>query len=160
VTDDASWYVGFLARLSSPARTKVLSLAQTFHYLAGETIFREGDPSILLYLLEGSHIALDISHPLRGRLTLMTIGPGDIFSWSALSETRVETASARAIDEVDALGVKGGAHQDLCCEDPQPGVEIYRALLEVISARLMATRMQAMNAVAAGAETVSASPAR
>lgn len=160
MTDHASWYVGFLARLSSPTRAKVLSLAQSFHYFAGETIFREGDPSIFLYLLKGGAVALDIPHPLRDRLTLMTINPGDIFSWSALSEARVETASARALDEVDALEVKGGALQALCSEDPQLGVEIYRALLEVISARLTATRMQAMNVVAAGAETVSASPAR
>lgn len=160
MTHHASWYGGFLAKVSPQARTKVLSVAQSFHYFAGETIFREGDPSILLYLLKGGHGALDISHPLRGRLTLMTIEPGDIFSWSALSEARVETASARAIDEVDALGVNGGALQAHCSEGPQLGVEIYRPLLEAISARLMAARMQAMNVVTAGAETVSASPAR
>jgi CRP-like cAMP-binding protein len=55
---------------------------------------------------------------LRGRVTLTTIAPGDIISWSALSEARVETASARAIDEVDALRVNGGALQAVCSEDP------------------------------------------
>ena len=117
MTDNASWYVGFVARLSSPARAKVLSLAQSFHYFAGEMLFREGDPSIFLYPLKGGRVALDIFHPLRGRVTLMTIDPGDIFSWSALSD------SARASDEVDALGVKSGALEVLCREDPQLGVE-------------------------------------
>jgi hypothetical protein len=102
----------------------VRSSAQFIHYGAGETIFCKGNRVILPYLLKGSQVTPEISHPLRACLRGITADPGEIFNWST-----------------------------------QLGVEIDGPLLEVISARPMATPMQPTNAIAAGIETVSSSSA-
>ncbi len=140
-----SWYGSFLARLSPGTREKVLSLGQSFHYMEGETIFREGDPSLHLYIVKTGQVAIEIHIPSRGRCNILTVGPGDLFSWSALVEPRIETASARAVEETEALGIKGGALLDLCYEDRAAGFEIYRALASVITERLVATRLQLLD---------------
>ena len=142
-----SWHAGFLAKLAPRFRMKLLSLAHSFRYSAGTTIFREGDPSLYFYLVKSGRVALDIAVP-AGAVCLLTVGPGDIFSWSALLESHAETATARAIEEVEVLEIKGEALQGLCWEDTELGIEFYRALAEVIAARLSATRLVALDAFA------------
>jgi CRP-like cAMP-binding protein len=51
----------------------------------------------------------------------------------------------RAVEDTEALGLKGGALMDACREDPELGFELYRAITEVIAARLIATRLQLLD---------------
>jgi len=85
-----SWHAGFLAKLAPRFRMKLLSLAHSFRYSAGTTIFREGDPSLYFYLVKSGRVALDIAVPAKGTVCLLTVEPGDIFSWSALLESHAE----------------------------------------------------------------------
>jgi CRP/FNR family cyclic AMP-dependent transcriptional regulator len=142
------WSGSFLSTISSRVRDKLLSLGELFEYAKGETIFHEGDPSLYLYIVKTGQVAIQINAPREGRRTIMTAGPGDLFSWSALVTPRIETASARATQDTQALGIKGGALIDLCREDPVLGFEVYRALTEVISTRLIATRLQSLGIAA------------
>lgn len=142
MTDGSSVRVGFLEKLSREVRAKVSPLAQLFNYPPGKQIFQQGDPSGFLFVVNRSHVALETTAASGGRLTLLTVEPGEIFSRSALSETRIATASARAIDDVEVLGFGGEALRDLCREDARAGIEIYRILAEVLSARPTAARKQ------------------
>lgn len=146
--EQTHWFGSFLSHLSPRVQEKLLSLGEVFHYSEGTTIFHEGDPSLYLYVVKSGQVAIDVHVPSKGRRSIMTAGPGDLFSWSALVEPRLETASARATQATEALGVKGGLLMDLCREDPEFGFELYRALAEVISSRLIATRLQLIDVFA------------
>ena len=135
----------FLASLSPRVREKLFTLGETFRYTAGQTIFREGDPALHLFIVQTGRVAIDLHIPSKGRFTILTVGPGDVFSWCALVEPRIETATVRAVEETEVVGVKGGALMDLCREDPEFGFELYRALAEVIAGRLTATRLQMLD---------------
>lgn len=148
MAEQAHWFGSFLADLSPRAQEKLLDMGESFHYPEGETIFHEGDPSLHLFVVKTGQVAIEVHVPSKGRRTIMTAGPGDLFSWSALVEPRIETASARATQPTEAFGVKGGALMDLCREDPEFGFELYRALAEVISSRLIATRLQLIDVFA------------
>jgi len=150
MAEQISWHGSFLASVSPRVQERILSLAETFKYGAGEVIFQEGDPSLYLYILKSGRVAIEVHVPSKGRRTLLTAGPGDVFSWSALVEPRIETASARAVEETEALGIKGGALMDMSREDCALGFEIYRALSEIITARLIATRLQLLDVFAVG----------
>ncbi len=139
----------FLARLSPATREAMLSLAQSFHYGTGETIFREGDPARMLYLMKTGTVALEIQIPSKGRQTILTVGPGEPFSWSALVEPQIQTASARAVEKTEMLGIKSEAMADLFSKQPRVGFEVYRALAVVITKRLEATRLQLLDVFAA-----------
>ncbi len=150
MAEQISWYGSFLAGLSPRVQERILALAESFKYGAGEVIFQEGDPSLYLYILKSGRVAIEVHVPSKGRRTLLTAGPGDVFSWSALVEPRIETASARAVEETEVLGIKGGALMDMSREDCALGFEIYRALSEIITARLIATRLQLLDVFAVG----------
>jgi CRP-like cAMP-binding protein len=145
MAEQTHWLGAFLAHLSPRVQEKLLALGEAFHYPAGQTIFHEGDPSLYLYIVKSGQVAIDLHIASKGRRSIMTAGPGDLFSWSALVEPRIETASARAVEETEAVGIKGGALMDLCREDPGLGFEVYHELAEVISARLIATRLQLLD---------------
>jgi len=149
MAEQTHWLGAFLAHLSPRVQEKLLALGEAFHYTAGQTIFHEGDPSLHLYIVKSGQVAIDLHVASKGRRSIMTAGPGDLFSWSALVAPRIETASARAVDETEAIGVKGGALMDLCKEDPALGFEVYHELAEVISARLIATRLQLLDTLSA-----------
>lgn len=148
--DHTTWYGSFLANFSPRAQENFLSMAETFQYKAGQDIFHEGDPSLYLYIVKTGRVGVELHVPSKGRRTIFTASPGDVFSWSALVEPRIETASARAVEDTEAVGIKGGALMDLCREDHELGFELYRALAEVIMARLIATRLQLLDVFAVG----------
>ena len=148
MAEQTHWLGSFLAHLSPRVQEKMLVLGVAFHYSEGQTIFHEGDSSLYLYIVKSGQVAIDVHIPSKGRRSIMTAGPGDLFSWSALVEPRLETASARAVEETEALGIKGGALMDLCREDLGLGFEVYHELAEVISARLIATRLQLLGILA------------
>jgi CRP/FNR family cyclic AMP-dependent transcriptional regulator len=150
MTDQTPWYSSFLTNFSPRVQERVLSLAETFKYKADEDIFQEGDPSLYLYIVKLGHVAVDLQVPSKGRRRIFTAGPGDVFGWSALVEPRIETGSARATEDAEVLGIKGGALMDLCREDNGLGFELYRALAEIITTRLIATRLQLLDVFALG----------
>jgi CRP-like cAMP-binding protein len=126
----------FLAKLFPTARAKVLSLAESVHYSAGETIYRAGEASLHFYLVREGQVAVEVALSSKARETLMTIGPGGVFGWPALAEAGTTAASARAVDEVEVLRIEGRALRDLCAKDLQLGRELYRAVSNALSVRL------------------------
>jgi CRP-like cAMP-binding protein len=145
MTELALWYGSFLAKFSPRVQEKLLSAAETFHFKTGQDIFREGDPSLYLYIVKFGRVAVELHVPSKGRHTIFTAGPGDVFNWSAVVEPRLATASVRAVEDTEALGLKGGALMDFCREDAELGFALYRAVTEVIAARLIATRLQLLD---------------
>jgi len=142
------WYSPFLANFSPRVREKLLSIAGESQYKAGQDIFHEGDPSLFLYIVKTGQVAVEMHVPSKGRRTILSASPGDVFGWSALVEPRIETASARAVEDTTVFTMKGGELMDLCREDPLLGFELYRALAEIIMARLIASRLQLLDVFA------------
>ena len=143
-----AWPSNLLERFSAAVREKLLSLTEPFHFTAGQMIFEEGSPSLYLYLVKSGRVAIELHFPGWGRRQILTVGPGELFSWSALVEPRLETASARALEKTEVLAIRGGALMDLCLEDPEFGFQLYRTLAEVITDRLASTRHQLLQGAA------------
>lgn len=142
------WHGTVLARFSPSLREKLLAHSEPFRFAAGQTIFEEGSPSLYLYVVKSGRVAIEVHFPAWGRRQILTVGPGEVFSWSALVEPRLETASARALEDTEVLGIKGGELMDLCREDPEFGFQLYRTLAEVITDRLVTTRRQLLEGAA------------
>ncbi len=145
MAEHASWHGSFLAKFSPRVQEKLFALAESFQFKAGEDIFREGATSLYLYIIKTGRVAVELHVPSQGRRTIYTASTGDVFNWSAVVEPRLATASVRAVEDTDALGLKGGALMDACREDCELGFELYRAITEIIAARLIATRLQFLN---------------
>jgi CRP/FNR family cyclic AMP-dependent transcriptional regulator len=144
------WHGRVVAELSPRAREKVFAEAEMIKYKAGTTILREGDHSKYLFIIKGGQVVLEITVPPKGRRSILTVGPGELFSWSALVEPRIENASARASVDTEAKRVDGVTLMKLCEESSSLGFEVYRTLAKVISSRLIATRLQFLDVFQVG----------
>ena len=142
VVGENTWQVGFLPSLNSDTQEKLLSLAEVLHFKQDDMIFRQNDPALHLYIVKSGIVGIESFFPSRGFHQMVTLGPGELFSWSALVEPRHETATARAVEDMEVFAFSAGKISDQCLEDPVFGYEIYKALAGVISSRLKATRRE------------------
>lgn len=139
---------GFLDEMSPGVREKLLALAQSFHFKPDVVVFQEGSPSLYFFIVKAGRVSVDIHIPSKGRRRILTAGQGEVVSWSALVQPCVHHASARAVEETELLGFPGEVLSAVCAEDHQVGYELYKALAEIVSTRLTATRLQVLDVFA------------
>ena len=131
--------------LSPGQLDQIAGIASSLNWDAGTTVFREGDRDSFFYVVEEGRVAIEIAVPGRGRVVILTVGPGEIFGWSSILAERPKTASARTIEPVRALALDASRLRELCDAEPQLGYLLTRRILEVVSERLKATRMQLLD---------------
>ena len=108
-------------------------------------VFREGDAGPSVYLVEEGLVAIELVVPGRGPITILTVGPGEIFGWSSLFYQRPKTSAARALAPTRALALDSARLRTLCDSDPVFGYALTRRILQVVSERLKATRIQLLD---------------
>jgi CRP/FNR family cyclic AMP-dependent transcriptional regulator len=137
--------LAFTQGLEPDQQDRIAEIATAREWNAGVTVFREGDFDSSLYVVETGRVAIEVAAPGRGRLTILTVGPGEVFGWSALFLQRAKTASARTVEPTKAVALAAVALCELCEADPRLGYRLTRRILEVVSERLKATRMQLLD---------------
>jgi CRP-like cAMP-binding protein len=125
---------------------KLVEISSEMKWEKGETIFREGNLDDNLYLVFDGQIALEVYVPGHGRVTILTLGPDEIFGWSAVIPVEgTRTARARAMQATTAVAFDSSALRQACKEDHELGYHVYRRLTNVIAGRLTATRLQLLD---------------
>ena len=76
--------LAFTRGLDREQQDRVAEIATLVAWEAGAIVFREGDRDSLLYVVDKGRLALEIAIPGRGRVTMLTVGPGEVFGWSSL----------------------------------------------------------------------------
>lgn len=84
---------------------ELAALASEIKFGEGQTIFREADVGEFVYLIAEGQVAVEIHVPGRGRVTILTVGPGQLLGWSSLFPSAHKTASARTVTTAAATAV-------------------------------------------------------
>lgn len=144
---DNPWF----GALSGEHLDKFLKIAKGKSWPAGATIFREASKDQNLYIVIEGQVALDIYIPNHGKVSILTVGPDEIFGWSAvLPVVDIKTATARAIQPTTAVALDSKGLGALCEADHHLGYLVYRRLTNILSGRLTATRLQLLDMYATG----------
>jgi CRP-like cAMP-binding protein len=115
-------------------------------------LFREGQVEDEVFVVFSGHVRLSMKVPGRGEVTLLTAGPGDLVGWSGLISDGVMTATATVLDSARLLALSGRCLQQLCESDPKLGYILMKRMAQVISRRLLSTRLQLLDLFADAAE--------
>jgi len=114
--------------------------------VAGETrIFREGAPYSKLLVIISGRVMLEMHVPSRGRVSMLSLGPGDMLGWSAVVSDGVMTASATAAADTHLLAFDGQALGELCERNHEVGYRFHQQMTAALSRRLVATRLQLLD---------------
>ncbi len=117
--------------LHSLDRATIRSLAATGKlrlYRAGETIVRENDPGIALYIMVRGRARVERGASGDSR-PLAELKPGDFFGELAIIEEHARTATVVAIEDTECLLIKGWEFRSLLKEHPQMAIPIMDELI-------------------------------
>lgn len=126
----------------SPKHVQILArLVARTCFARDQVIFREGEHCSEFYLIVSGPVALEMTLP-RGVLQVQRLGAGDGLGWSAALAGRGKYFQARALADVEALMFHGPEVLAECQKDPEFGFAFMLRMLDVVSKRLQATRIQ------------------
>lgn len=131
----------FAAGLEPAHVERLAAMGKLVRFEPEQIIFREGEQTDKFYLIVSGPVALEINMP-RSTLRLQRLGPGDGLGWSAALVGRGKHFQARALKHVDALAFEGTQVLEACRHDAEFGFAFMVRLLDVVSKRLQATRVQ------------------
>jgi CRP/FNR family cyclic AMP-dependent transcriptional regulator len=130
------------ADLCEGCAEQLVGCANTIGFEAGETLFREGEPADVFYVMRRGRVALELYVPGRGPLAIETVDPGEVVGWSWLFPPYTWHFDARAVTSVRAIEVNGACLRAKCDDDPLLGYELMQRFSAVLVDRLNATRLQ------------------
>lgn len=144
--------IAFAADLPDELIERLARIAHVRSYAAGDILFEEGTVNHELLLLWSGRVALDMSVPGHGNVRVLCLGPGDMAAWSAVLEQGQMTASAVATDDTVVVALPADRLAAECTADPRLGYEVMYRLARQVARRLLATRLQLVELLAATPE--------
>ena len=123
----------------------IVGCASNVRFKAGETIFKEGEPAELFYLIRSGLVAVDILAGAYHKVTVQTIKEGDILGWAWLIPPYRARFNSRAVEDTRAIALDGKCLREKCEKNPDLGYELLKRLTKVFTQRLEATRIQLLS---------------
>lgn len=109
----------------------------------GDIILKEGEDADRFYIIRQGTVAIYIAKP--SSITIQTIKEGDILGWSWLIPPHKYRFSARAVEDTRAVALDGKCLRGKCEENAKLGYNLLKRLVNVLSGRLEATRIQLLD---------------
>lgn len=135
----------FFAGLDEGFCELVCGCARNVRFEAGQYLFREGEPANEFYLLRHGRVALEVTAPGRGAITVQTVGGGEIVGVSWLIPPYRWTNDARALEPTRAISMDATCLRRKCEADHDLGYEMMKRFVPVLVQRLQATRLQVLD---------------
>ena len=135
----------FFYGMSEDHLRKMAACASAVEFVSGQTIFHEGAPADVCYLILDGDVALELTAPGRGPHVIQTLHAGDILGWSWLfppfkwsfdAQSLVQTSAIR----FDAAELRAAKEADLAF-----GYDLLKRFAEVMVRRLQAARLQLLD---------------
>lgn len=126
--------------------------ARLVRFPAGSTLFQEGTIEDEIFVVITGHVRLSMSVPGRGDVTFLTAGPGDLVGWSGLISDGTMTATATTTEDSTLIALSGKRLQELCTCEKDLGYVLMKRVAQVLSQRLLATRIQLLDLFAHSSE--------
>ncbi len=108
-------------------------------------LFQEGSFEDEVFIVCSGHVRLSMNVPGQDDVTFLTAGPGDLVGWSGLISDGRMTATATTVEETVLIGISGRRVQQLCEIEPELGYVLMRRVAQILSRRLLATRLQLLD---------------
>jgi CRP-like cAMP-binding protein len=118
----------------------ITGCAMNVRYEAGDYVGRAGDLADAFWVIREGRVALELSEPGRGTITVATMSQGDVVGFSWLLPPYQLHFDIHALTATRALQFDGRCLRDKCGADPELGYDLLSRF-----SRLMVDRVQAMS---------------
>ena len=115
-------------------------------YRAGEFLLREGRAADEFFAILDGKVALEVFAADRRRITIQTVGPGEVLGWSWLAPPHRWSLDAIAVKATHAITVEASALWARFSAQPSEGYEFLLRLVPVLAGRIQSMEMQLLEA--------------
>ncbi|WP_369194183.1 cyclic nucleotide-binding domain-containing protein [Streptomyces djakartensis] len=136
--------IKLLTALPPPQRQHLMELAREVSFPEDARIFEPGGTADRFWVIRSGAVSLDQQVNSLQRVTVASLGAGDLLGWSWLFPPYVWDFGAVAFSPVRAYEFDAQAVLRLTEEDPQLGLTLVRNVAEVLAHRLEMTRGKLM----------------
>jgi CRP/FNR family transcriptional regulator, cyclic AMP receptor protein len=116
--------------------------AMPAQFVAGELIFREGDPANRFYLVQSGKVVLESRTEGGLPVRIGAVGPGEVLGWSWLFPPYAWHFDARAVEPVTAIFFYATRLREFCDQNHDLGYELLKRMAAIVVKRLQITRRQ------------------
>ncbi|GGS57662.1 cyclic nucleotide-binding domain-containing protein [Streptomyces violaceus] len=136
--------IKLLTALPPPHRQRLMTLAREVSFPEDTRIFEAGGAADRFWVIRSGAVSLDQEVNSLQRVTVASLGAGDLLGWSWLFPPHTWDFGAVAFSPVRAYEFDAAAVLELCEEDSQLGLLLVRSVAEVLAHRLEMTRGKLM----------------
>jgi len=140
----------FLASLPAATRDRLGFLAEIVDFEQSEVVFREGEASHFLGIVEHGRLALRLAAPGRDPATVLTVDRGDMVGWSAVVPPYRSTSTAIALEPTQIVVFEAERLREAIAQEPLLAAAILPPVLSAVARRLAACRLQNLDLFRAG----------
>lgn len=119
--------------------------ARNEHVRAGEYLFREGGAAEHFYVVMHGRVALELLSPGAGALVLDSAGDGEVLDWPWLIPPHRWLFDGRAVEPTSVVSLESACLRGKCDADPRLGYALVQRVAQVMSDRLLATRVRLLD---------------
>ena len=112
---------------------------------AGASIIREGAEAGTFWALRTGRVALGVTAPGRGMVTIDTLHAGDVLGWAWLFPPYRWHFDADALDDVHAVVFDAVCLRGKCAADPALGFDLAQRVAAILGDRLNAARLRILD---------------
>ncbi|MFF9063535.1 cyclic nucleotide-binding domain-containing protein [Streptomyces sp. NPDC101213] len=134
-----------LTALPPPQRGRLMTLAREVSFPEDTRIFEAGGTADRFWVIRSGAVSLDQQVTSVQRVTVASLGAGDLLGWSWLFPPYRWDFGAEAFSPVRAYEFEARAVLKLCEEDPALGLSLVRIVAEILAHRLEATRVRLLD---------------
>ncbi|QOV33566.1 cyclic nucleotide-binding domain-containing protein [Streptomyces ferrugineus] len=136
--------IKLLTALPPPQRERLMSLAREVSFPEDTRIFEAGGTADRFWVIRSGAVSLDQRVTSVQRVTVASLGAGDLLGWSWLFPPYQWDFGAEAFSPVRAYEFEAAAVLRLCEEDTRLGLSLVRHVAEILAHRLEMTRGKLM----------------
>jgi CRP-like cAMP-binding protein len=125
-------------------------LFEPYSCQAGKVILQQGAPAEFLYLVISGAVEMSFKPYDGSPITVAHVEKGGLFGWSAVVGSEKYTSSAIAIENIEALRIRGKELRKFCLEHPEEGKDILEHLADGVSSRWTNAHEQVKSILAQG----------
>ena len=124
--------VPLFADLSERELVELAQVAVPRRWLAGEAVFREGDPGDTCYVIRSGAVRITRRHSDGRQITLAELREGQIFGELAMFGGETRSATVESIAETEGVAILAGDMRRTMVEHPQIAVAMLAGLADRI----------------------------
>lgn len=137
-------------RLNDAQMKELIAIAREEQHAPGTLLYRIGDRSTRLYLVEKGNVSLEMKSdmgPTRPPMSVMVdnVARLEAFGWSAFDEPNLHTLNAIVAEPTTLISFEGEKLKALMSRDPLMGFEIMKGLTRHLASCLKESRLLLMS---------------